>query len=139
MKRYSKFILTSCLFVALSCDVLDQEPESVISEGNFYTTGADAEAAALGIYASFRDHAMGVNSYLGPPTLGSDEAHGRGGTQKDLDEFAFTPGLNYSMWTIPYRTIARANDVLANVPSITNAISEETRSTALGLTPARTP
>ncbi len=120
MKKIYLYSILISLFVG-ACDVLEQEPVSIIAESNFYTNGADAEAAILGVYDALQGY---VSNNLIIPTEaradGVDQV--RGGNWGRDESFSSTANDGHirNTWEDIYRTIGRANDVLANVPNITD-------------------
>lgn len=136
LENMKKIIFILVIGLTNACDTLDQIPVSIIAESNFYRNGADAESAVLGIYDRFQGHVTDINGYIGPAILKTDEADAvRGGNFNSYEQFTETSNTNpvITNWNELYATIARANDVLENVPNITDPnLSEGARNRVLG-------
>lgn len=133
MNEIYKLLLAGAVLLG-ACDPLEQIPVSIISENNFYRTGADAEAAIIGVYDGLQNYAS--NNMVLPPTIMGDEADAvRGGNFTRTETFAVTPtdGHIRNTWEDIYQAIGRANDVLEKVPTITDSnFSEASRNRILG-------
>lgn len=115
-------IKTICLLTILaSCQPLDEVPFSALSAENLYQNEADVDAALYGVYAIMND---GINElWYFLATSGPGESvvvRLKGdGNQGRLSSLNFTPqDAHGTWWTLFYRGINRANEVIANVPSV---------------------
>lgn len=136
MKNYPLFILLSAglLLLAGGCEVLEQTPQHVIAETNFWKTGADAEAAIIAGY----DRMQGlIDGGIVATSVESDEAVSITNNDR-YDEFdrnnvlADNPRVE-QFWERSYNGIHRVNDVLQRVPTIDDAtFTTETRNRILG-------
>lgn len=136
MKTYP-FLITLAVGLSLvsgGCEVLEQKPEHVIAETNFWKTGADAEAAIVSAY----DRMQGlIDGNIVATSVGSDEAVSITNNDR-YDEFdrnnilADNPRVE-QYWERSFNGIHRVNDVLKRVPGITDgAFAPETRERILG-------
>lgn len=119
MKRY--IIIITILFVS-ACDVLDQEPVSVIAESNFYQNAEQVEAALSAIYDIYQTGTIG-RDFFASATAGSDQSETdptTGGNNNRMNGHAVNAdhGPARDLWRESYRAIHRANDVLENLPGI---------------------
>ncbi len=117
------------LFLTVSCNLLEEEPENFFSEDNFYRTQLDAESA---INAAYRPLAASPSPDNGVyndclwylADLASDNTT-TGPTEADLersqiDNFTFdaTNAVFMRTWSASYDGINKANIVLEKVPPI---------------------
>ncbi|MBS1745843.1 MAG: RagB/SusD family nutrient uptake outer membrane protein [Bacteroidetes bacterium] len=142
MKKYS--IICICLLSLItvtfySCKkFLDQQPISLITTDNAYTTAANIEAALNGAYSSF----MGTNyyqwEYIEQSDMRSDNAYAGGSgdidfLQVDLNTISNANGLVYRDWTELYASIAKCNAVLDNIENVTDPLlTDERRKQIIG-------
>ncbi len=112
-------IFSSLLYV--SCDLEENPP--FLAEQNVYTSVDGASAALNGIYSSMANfnnlsadfhHSTLYMSGLFVTKKGSDKA--------TIGSLTPEPSMNYTtnLWRSSYQAIARANDMIANVPSDTD-------------------
>ncbi len=129
-----KILLVAAFFSIAACDTLDQVPVSAISDANFYNTASDAEAAILGVYDNLQWFIS--NNYIIPFTGKSDESDVvRGGNWTRDERFLSTPNDGHirDTWGAIYSAIGRANDVIANVPGISDEnFTEEAENRIMG-------
>lgn len=119
MKR---FIILITIFSSLSCEVLDQEPVSVIAESNFYQNAEQVEAAISAVYDIFQTGSIG-RDFFASATAGSDQATtdpSSGGNNNRMNAHAVNAdhGPARDSWRESYTAIHRANDVIENLPGI---------------------
>jgi starch-binding outer membrane protein, SusD/RagB family len=134
-KLYKKitFLLGIVSFLG-ACEVLDQAPEHVITETNFWKTGNDAEAAIISGY----DRMQGLwDGNIIALNVQSDEAISVTNNDRydEFDRNAILADNNRAeqYWERNYNGIHRVNDVLKRVPGITDAaFLPETRERILG-------
>ena len=110
--------------IASSCEVLDQEPQSIISTDEFYTSGADAEIGLIGAYNRlFRESHIPESWML--LDINSDDLTTRaagvyGYAWENRSLMSPTQNANTeSAFIAPYVTIANANlliDRLKEIP-----------------------
>lgn len=118
------------LFIAIliisfaSCDVLNQEPVSVIAESNFYENAQQVEAALSAAYDIFQTGTIG-RDFFASASAGSDQATTApsGGNNNRINGHSVNAdhGPARDLWRECYTAIHRANDVIENVPDINSA------------------
>ncbi len=132
--RYA-LIVTIALFVS-ACNVLEPEPVSIISEANFFKTATDAQTAVLGIYDRYQSDAIDFNGTFAV-ILHTDETRAlSGGNFINYDRLGVNSNTNpvNTYWITLYSMIARANNVLENVPPISDPVlTEAARAEYLGV------
>ncbi len=128
MKKYIPFTFACVALLAAACnDILEKDPESSLSPGQFYRNADDARAAVSAVY----DPMNGPNMYNQVMWIiqdqSTDDAEWGGGrstanqAKNDLDKYTFTPQTStfYSLWTTCYQAINRANAAIERIPAIT--------------------
>ena len=120
------FILFGLLGSLLSCEVLNQQPESNFTPTNFYKNADDAKAAVSAVYDPLNSSNLYAQVMWILQDQASDDAEWGNGRstanqpKNDLDKYTFTPATNtfQSIWTTVYQAINRANTVITRVPAI---------------------
>ena len=117
------FTLFTILFVtAISCDVLDTDPETSLASETAIVDGASAEAVLLGAYSR-----MQVGSYYGIEytlnnDLASDNARYQGFFDSQLEiDSGNVPISNFwvgNAWVSIYRVVNIANLLISEIPEI---------------------
>ncbi|NJN28281.1 MAG: RagB/SusD family nutrient uptake outer membrane protein [Cyclobacteriaceae bacterium] len=125
MKHLVKHIfIGTLLLVFVACEVLEQDPISSLSSGNFFETAEHARSALTSTYAAFRNTLNGGQGNVRYSAWGDLRADllttdaGKNGSYDRLDDNEQNPTDPVADWSNLYQTIARANDVIANVPGI---------------------
>ena len=135
MKSIKYNILLWSAVLVTSCDVLDQEPISEIASVNFFQTASDAEAAIVGCYDGFQGNGFVSMLYVLQPIVASDETYpSRGGNYTRINTFEVNAnqGDINALWQTVYAGVHRCNDVLINVPQITDPAIEDNRDRIMG-------
>ena len=116
------------MYSMVSCtDFLDREPFSDISSADFYTTEANIDLAAVGMYGRLRIY---YQNYVTFAELPSDNAQTPSAGSDNLgqfDKFSMV-ALNAMLsnnWNQSYNGILQANKVLLSLPNITFNNSEK--------------
>ncbi len=107
-----------------ACEVLEQDPISNLSSENFFETAEHADAAITSTYAALRNTFNGGQGNvrysmwgdLRADLLTTDEGKNEGYDR--LEDNEQNPTDPVADWSDLYQTIARANDIIANVPGI---------------------
>ncbi|KAA5542998.1 RagB/SusD family nutrient uptake outer membrane protein [Adhaeribacter rhizoryzae] len=128
-----KYIIAFSLTLPLgACEkLLDVQPKSAISDTQTIVDKASAETALRGVYSALADGSYYGTGFQSIGYLSGDNVQWTG-SQSQVQEF-----INHkvnadnatisSAWTAIYRTINRANNVLAKVPQVaTNVTFSET-------------
>lgn len=125
MLKYNKYkelklmVFASALFTGItSCeDLVDEVPISEIAPESFYSTNEDLEAALISVYDGMQTAYREDTFYWGE--FRSDNHIAVSGTNNiEINENVISPGNGAANWEDLYRTISRANDVIANAPSV---------------------
>ncbi len=118
MKRVI-YILAVILLLSSCTKILDQTPQDKITDKNFYLTASDAEAGATGMYDAVQ--AMSLQ-YPVAFDAGSDLAVGQLINYSIFSQHGIPVdnAIVASYWQNNYTGIGRCNDVLKNVPNISD-------------------
>ncbi len=113
-------ILIGNLCIVSACNVLEVEPVSSILSANFYKNAGDAEAALMSVYDGLQGAI--TQNWIAAPEAMSGAYQISGGNFTRHKDFVPTPGQGNirDLWSVSYRTIQRANDVIENVPTISD-------------------
>jgi starch-binding outer membrane protein, SusD/RagB family len=110
------FIIAIVLF-SISCDVLEQTPESDITQANFWKTPKDAETGLIAVYSLFMNSAYRAFE-LGEVRSDNVEMPPKWGYEMinpplmDFNRNIIASNDGYSTWVTFYNIIARANEVI---------------------------
>ena len=130
MKTSYKISLFAGLLLALSScgELLELSPPSQIVAENFWKTAGDAEAGLINAYNSMQS-SMQDNFIIVPLVLSDDTRANSGGNFTRHEGFVATAvhGNVANIWRDVYDAIHGANDVLANVPAITDPALQKDR------------
>ncbi|NJC25630.1 RagB/SusD family nutrient uptake outer membrane protein [Neolewinella antarctica] len=137
--RFSTILCTCGLaLLSTSCvdSFLDREPISEVTEGNFFQTGADAEAALVAAYDALQSEYYIFDRFTNGDVI-SDNCYAGGDNpnnfQLDQFEVATNNGTVERDWGYLYEAIGRANAVIDNVGEISAAdLTEARKSEILG-------
>lgn len=137
MKKLQYIIICTIILGFVSCEksLLEEEPESFISPGNFYKTEADAIAAINSVYDDL-GNIYDVTYQIITDNSTDDSKAGPGVNDAailEIDNYTHSSVNNRldMMWRFSYSGINRANTVLDRIPLITN-INEKTKNQVLG-------
>lgn len=111
----------ACMLAATSCEsFLDEGLKGDYSSENYYTSAVQAEMAVNAVYNSLYGNTLWIFG-----DVASDDAvkGGNAGDQADInniDDFSAVAdnGCLGTYWQSTYETVARANNVIANVPGV---------------------
>lgn len=141
MKKYQYILVAlSSLFLGSCNDFLTEEPESVISEDQYYKTESDAATAINAVYFFLNSGRIQTpyNTLFntGMNMASDDEDPGPGATNPDVRSLAVQSHSSsnlrvYELWQQHYAAIRKANVVLNKIPSITFS-NESTKTRILG-------
>lgn len=125
------------MLIALSCDVLDVEPQSSIDADKAFQNKKDIEKGIIGAYSYFSSLSYYGRSYAIFPDLAADNlSHPIAATASEyseIDNNNILPenGSVSGMWSVMYAGINVTNNVISKVPGIAGMTDEE-RNKALG-------
>ena len=135
MKYYRIYAFVVAITFASSCteEALDTSDPNQITTDNFWVTLSDAEAGIYGVYNSLQRNGLyGQNLFR--MECASDNGFNMWDFEGYLDISEGTHVINNGpitqLWTSSYRTIDRANNVLANVPGMD--INEDAKNSIIG-------
>lgn len=119
MKKYSLLILLVAAFLGCE-DFLDQKNPNTLTPDNFWQTDADANKAIIAAYSPLSTIFYHGRIWYGHEIARSDEYFYQGGFAGGTSLFNSNPAdNNYAAgFSEMWKVIFRANQVLANVPSI---------------------
>jgi len=122
MKNINIIIISFIVLVFPACDVLDQEPISIISDKNFFQNGEQAEAAISSAYQPLREGSLG-RDFFASATAGADDSNtdpSSGGNNNRMNGHAVNAdhGPARDLWRTAYLIIHRANDVIEKLPGV---------------------
>lgn len=129
MKTTYKIAFLAVFLTASGCgDQLELTPPSSIVAPNFWKTAGDAEAGLMSAY-HFMQNSMTQNFITVPLVLADDARANSGGnfTRHEAFEATAVHGNVLDHWRDVYQGIHAANDVLANVPNITDPALQKDR------------
>jgi len=126
------------LLIMTGCaeEFLNREPISDLTEGNFFKTGADAEAALVAAYDAFQSEFYIFDRFTNGDVI-SDNCYAGGDNPNNFQLDAFnvvTTNANVERdWRYLYEAISRASAVLDNIGDIVSPdLSEERKEQILG-------
>jgi starch-binding outer membrane protein, SusD/RagB family len=117
MKKYILIIISAVMMLMVSCDVLDQVPESDITQANFWKTPRDAESGLVAVYSLFMNSTYRIfelgevrsDNVVMPPKWGYEMINPG---LMDFNRNIISPTDGYSNWVTFYNVVARANEVI---------------------------
>lgn len=119
--------LIGCLFITAavtSCKVIDQDPESQLSQNLFFETEEDAEAAIMAAYDGMQGLPQNIVIWGDIRADHLERQWGAGaGSNVGLmfdNQNVITPDNSFSNWREVYSIINRINNVIAFVPGISD-------------------
>lgn len=120
--NFNFLLIITIAFFSMSCDVLEQTPESEITQANFWKTPNDAESGLIAVNNLFMKNAnrcFELGEYRSdnveiPPKWGWDMVAGN----EDINNNVFSPESAMCNWVSFYKVIARANEVLYFIEKI---------------------
>lgn len=126
MKKLKKIILILIPLFVISCDFLDQEPVSYLSQHNMWKSYRDVQAGVNDIYFNFRS-TMRYN-FFNWGELRADnfemKTPGSGETDKLISNI-LSSDLTYTSWTQLYKTINSANAAIKHIPDADIPVEED--------------
>ncbi|GAB2781392.1 RagB/SusD family nutrient uptake outer membrane protein [Rhabdobacter roseus] len=128
-RNKAKLLLLGSALMLSSCgELLELAPPSSIVAENFWKTAGDAEAGLMSAY-NFMQNSMTQNFIIVPLVLSDDSRANSGGNFTRHEGFVATSvhGNVLDHWIALYQTIHSANDVLVNVPNISDPAIQKDR------------
>ena len=121
MKNIKYFYFALVCGMLASCETIEQEPISDITQSNAFETADDAESAIIGCYStSYRecnDRWCGGDNFVAWGDARADEilTNDTGGEIIQISDNLLTTTNPYVDWSTLYRLVNNSNTVLANV------------------------
>ncbi|WP_343853467.1 RagB/SusD family nutrient uptake outer membrane protein [Algoriphagus jejuensis] len=121
------FLLASTLFISQGCnDILEENPQSEISDAQFWKTEADAQAGVAGIYDALQSAYSRKYFVWGEFRSDNFKASPAGENPEALQ--LTTNNLNdqsrnYGGWGDTYNALLRANLAINNIPNISGDVN----------------
>lgn len=123
--KLSKLYIVLVVLIATGCDVLDQSPQTAISEDIAIRDQKSAEAALNGLY----DQLQSGNYYgdniqiMSDVTSDISQSVGTWDFYREMDTYVTSAGNleNRNLWFQLYQTVNHANNLIADVPSLSDA------------------
>ena len=116
------FYIAAMAFGVMSCNILEEEPNSFISPGNYYRTKSDALAALTAAYAPLSVNGFVSRNFviLGEITTDNMYPLANNNDRVQLDNYVQTPqnGILRETWQNFFTGITRSNVVINRVPDI---------------------
>lgn len=123
--KYLKTYLIILLVAAVGCDVLDQDPQTAISEDIAIRDQKSATAALNGLYDQLQSgNYYGSNLLItGDVTSDISQSVGTWDFYREMDTFVTSAGnLEVrNLWSQLYATVNHANNIIADVPDLEDA------------------
>ena len=121
MKNFRNILLIT-LLVAVGCDVLDQEPQTAISDETAIRDLKSAEAALNGLYSQLQatDYYGSNLLIMADVTADVSQSIGTWDFYREMDTYVTSAGNleNRNLWSQAYSTVNHANNLIADVPVI---------------------
>lgn len=124
MKKRYILLAAFAFFTMASCKKeLQEKPYSILTSANFYTNANDAQSALDGVFSQLQPQAYYQRTvYIIGELSGDDMIPLLTQNQERIDMYKVqytSSNIEINNWyTNSYKLIARANDVIANVPAI---------------------
>lgn len=132
-----KTLLIACILItAISCDVMDVEPQNAVPADAAFSTKKDIDKGILGAYSAFQSLSYYGRTYQIFSDLAADNlshpVDATAVTYAEVDNNAILPenGSVSGIWSIIYDGINVANNVITKVPEMDDMTTAE-KNTAL--------
>lgn len=134
MNHFKKFLFFG-LIAAMGCDVLNQDPQTAISEDIAIRDQKSAEAALNGLYSQLQSGDYYGDNFQIITDVTSDvsQSVGTWDFYREMDTYVTSAGNleNRNLWSQAYTTVNHANNIIADVPDLEN-VSQEAKDQILG-------
>lgn len=125
MRSFKLFFLTLVFVGFTGCDVLNQDPQTSISEDSAIRDAKSAQAALNGLYSQLQSGNYYGSNLLIMSDVSSDVAQSVGTWDfyREMDTYVTSAGNleNRNLWSQAYSTVNHANNIIADVPDIPDA------------------
>lgn len=134
MKYFNRYLFI-VLIAAVGCDVLNQDPQTAISEEIAIRDQKSAEAALNGLYSQLQsgDYYGSNLQIISEVSSDISQSVGTWDFYREMDTYVTSAGNleNRNLWSQAYSTVNHANNLIADVPNLDNA-SQEIKDQILG-------
>lgn len=134
MKNFRNFLLIT-LLVAVGCDVLDQQPQTAISDEIAIRDQKSAQAALNGLYSQVQStNYYGSNLQIsGDVSADISQSIGTWDFYREMDTYVTSPGNTEvrNLWEQMYSAVNHANNIIAELPNVED-IPQTVRDQILG-------
>lgn len=126
----------ACLLGGTSaCEILDHEPQAEVTEDKAISDRKGAQAAVAGLYSQLQSSNYYGGNFLIMSDVSSDVAQSIGSWDfyREMDTYVIDKSNleNGNLWAGAYRAINVANNIIDQVPALTD-LSEEEKNAILG-------
>lgn len=133
--KYLKLYTVVILLAVMGCDVLNQEPQTAISEDIAIRDLKSADAALNGLYSQLQaDEYYGSNiQIMSDVTSDISQSVGTWDFYREMDTYVTSAGNleNRNLWFQAYSAVNHANNLIADVPGLED-VSQENKDRILG-------
>ncbi|MCW9705688.1 RagB/SusD family nutrient uptake outer membrane protein [Fodinibius salsisoli] len=133
--NYFKYCLFILLIITVGCDVLNQDPQTAISEDIAIRDQKSAEAALNGLYSQLQsgDYYGSNLQIISEVTSDISQSVGTWDFYREMDTYVTSAGNleNRNLWSQAYTTVNHANNLIADVPNLEGP-SQEVKDKILG-------
>ncbi|MBD1397017.1 RagB/SusD family nutrient uptake outer membrane protein [Pontibacter sp. JH31] len=127
--------LAGLLISGSACDVLEHEPQAEVSEDMAISNLKGAQAALAGMYDQLQSGEYYGRNFQIMSDVSSDQAQSIGSWDfyREMDTYLLDKGNieNGNLWTRAYRAVNIANNILDQVPKLTE-VTEDQKNSILG-------
>lgn len=134
MKRFS-ILLIIVFITASSCDVLNQDPQTAISEDKAIRDLKSANAALNGLYSQLQSTEYYGSNFqiISDVTSDISQSVGTWDFYREMDTYVTSPGNleNRNLWSQAYATVNHANNIITDVENL-DGVSQEDKDRIIG-------
>jgi hypothetical protein len=135
MKNIISVLLISSFLFITSCDILNQQPQTAISEDNAIRNEKSAQSALNGLYSQLQSGDYYGDNLQIITSVSSDisQSVGTWDFYREMDTYVTVPGNleNRNLWSEAYATVNHANNIIAEVPNL-DEVSQDTKDQIVG-------
>ncbi len=136
LTKYMAYLgLAGLLITGSACEVLEQEPQAEVSETAAISNLKGAQAALAGMYDQLQNADYYGRNFQIMSDVSSDQAQSIGSWDfyREMDTYLLDKGNieNGNFWTRAYRAINIANNIIDQVPLLTD-VQEEQKNAIMG-------
>ncbi|MEL7833204.1 RagB/SusD family nutrient uptake outer membrane protein [Fodinibius sp. Rm-B-1B1-1] len=133
--KYLNIIFLITFITASGCDVLNQDPQTAISEDNAIRDLKSANAALNGLYSQLQSNDYYGSNFqiISDVTSDISQSVGTWDFYREMDTYVTSPGNleNRNLWSQAYAAVNHANNIITDVQNL-DEISQENKDQILG-------